>query len=91
MDPDPDPTSSRYSISTYVNYSVFSVSYCKFLAAITTAYEPKSFKEAMEDENWRFASRDEIYALEESGTWDIVTLPKGKRALSCKWVFRLKF
>lgn len=45
----------------------------------------------MEDENWRFASRDEINVLEESGTWDIVTLPKGKKALGCKWVFRLKF
>lgn len=76
---DLDPTAGCYSISTYVDYSVFSVSHCQFLAAITTAYEPRSFKEAMEDKNWRFASRDEIDALEESGTWDIVTLPKGKK------------
>lgn len=45
----------------------------------------------MEDENWRLASRDEIDTLEASNTWDVVTLPKGKRALACKWVFRLKF
>lgn len=81
---DPDPTSGRYSISTYVDYSVFSVSHCKFLAAITTAYEPRIFKEAMEDENWHFASRAQIDALEESGTWDVVKLPKGKKAPSCK-------
>lgn len=80
-----------YSISTYVDYSVFSDSHCQFVAAITLAYEPRNFKEAMEDEHWRASSRDEIDALEASGTWDIVTLPKGKRALACKWVFRLKF
>lgn len=45
----------------------------------------------MEDENWHFASRDEIDALEESGTWDIVTLPIREKALGCKWVFRLNF
>lgn len=45
----------------------------------------------MEDENWHFASRAQIDALEESGTWDVVKLPKGKKAPSCKWVFRLKF
>lgn len=81
------PSPAKYPLSTYVDFSVFSESHCQFLAVITLVYEPKSFKEAMEDENWRFASGDEIDAFEASGTWDIVTLPKGKRALACKWVF----
>lgn len=85
------PPTALYSISTYIDCSVFSESHCHFLAAITIAYEPRTFKEAMLDENWRHASRHEIDALEESGTWDIVTLPEGKRALSCKRVFKLKF
>lgn len=34
---------------------------------------------------------DEITACEENGTWTIETLPPGKTALGCKWVFRLKF
>lgn len=70
---------------------MFSVNHCQFLASITIACEPTSFKKAMEDANWRLAVRHEIDALEDSDTWEIVTLPKGKKALACKWVFRLKF
>lgn len=35
--------------------------------------------------------RTEIDALDENGTWTIETLPPGKKAIGCKWVFRLKF
>lgn len=59
--------------------------------AITKAIEPKSFAEAVEDENWRFAVEDEIVALENNGTWTVEDLPSGKKAIGCKWVFRLKF
>lgn len=45
----------------------------------------------MLDEKWRNAMRQEIDALDENGTWTIETLPSGKKAIGCKWVFRLKF
>lgn len=80
-----------YSILDYVDYSVFSVNHCQFLAFITISCEPTSFKKTMEDTNWRLAVRHEIDALEDSDPWEIVILPKGKKALACKWVFRLKF
>lgn len=53
--------------------------------------EPKSYKEAFLHEHWRDAVTDEIVACEDSGTWTVVTLPAGKKALNCKWVFKLKF
>jgi len=61
------------------------------LLAITSGVEPKSYQEAIEDENWRYAVKDEIDALEENGTWTVETLPAGKKPIGCKWVFRLKF
>ena len=33
----------------------------------------------------------ELHALEENGTWSLTTLPHGKRAVGCKWVYKLKF
>ena len=34
--------------------------------------------------------KDEMKSLEKNVTWQLAELPKGKRALSNKWVFRLK-
>lgn len=34
---------------------------------------------------------EEIHALEENRTWDLVDLPNGKRPVGCKWVFTVKF
>ena len=29
-------------------------------------------------------------SLHKNGTWDLVKLPKEKKAVSCKWVFKRK-
>ena len=42
-----------------------------FLAAITKHKEPSSFKEAVKDPGWRQAMKEEIDALERSGTWTL--------------------
>ena len=62
-----------YPIAHYVNCNKFSPRHRVFLTAITEGIEPRSFKEAMQDEGWREAMQKEIAALEANGTWDIVT------------------
>ena len=34
--------------------------------------------------------KKELQALEENHSWDIVSLPTGKKAISCKWVYKSK-
>ncbi|XP_048490033.1 uncharacterized protein LOC125491993 [Beta vulgaris subsp. vulgaris] len=57
----------------------------KFLAAVLTHTEPKSFKEAMKNANWKASMQDEIKALKDNGSWTLEPLPPGKRALGSQW------
>ncbi|WVZ69502.1 hypothetical protein U9M48_018276 [Paspalum notatum var. saurae] len=53
--------------------------------------EPSTYTEAMisgDREKWMFAMQEEMQSLEKNGTWDIVRLPAGKKAVRCKWIFK---
>ena len=55
--------------------------------------EPLTLKEARRCEhsnNWELAMQAEIITLHENNTWVLVELPKGKRAIPNKWVYKLK-
>lgn len=54
---------------------------------------PETYTEAINSQQcseWRRAMEKEISSLKENQTWKLVPLPKGTKALPCKWVFRLK-
>ncbi|KAG7598815.1 GAG-pre-integrase domain [Arabidopsis suecica] len=87
----PYPSATPYPLDNYLSSSQFSDNYQVYLNAITSGSEPTSYKEAILDENWKSAVSDEIVSLENLGTWTVEDLPPGKKALGCKWVFRLKY
>ncbi|KAJ3684366.1 hypothetical protein LUZ61_013530 [Rhynchospora tenuis] len=80
-----------YPIAHYVNCDKFSAAHRQFLAAVTAKKEPEHFGEAMKDSNWRKAMQTEIEALEHNNTWSIEDLPSNKKAIGCKWVYRIKY
>lgn len=53
--------------------------------------EPAFYHEAKGIPAWEEAMAKEIQALTENQTWDIVPLPKGKKAIACRWVFKVKY
>jgi hypothetical protein len=45
----------------------------------------------MEDkESWRLAMDEEMDALRNNDTWDLVPVFDGKKPIGCKWVFKKK-
>lgn len=60
----------------------------------STCTDPTTFKEAMSSnnkENWLMAcTYREMNSIEENQTWSLVDLPKGRKAISSKWVFKEK-
>ena len=36
------------------------------------------------------AMNEEMAALDANKTWDLVPLPKDKKAIGCKWVYKIK-
>jgi hypothetical protein len=54
---------------------------------------PTTYKEAelsSESGKWKDAMSEEMKSLHENDTWELVKLPKGKKAIGCKWVFARK-
>ncbi|KAG9455031.1 hypothetical protein H6P81_007935 [Aristolochia fimbriata] len=47
---------------------------------------PKAIRSS-ESGRWVSTMEEEIESLEKNKTWELAQLPKGKRAIGCKWVF----
>ncbi|CAL8994927.1 unnamed protein product, partial [Prunus brigantina] len=53
--------------------------------------DPLSFEEACEHEHWIQAMGEEIHAIEKNDTWELTSLPKGKKPIGVKWVYKTKY
>uniref|UniRef100_A0A1J3J2T0 Retrovirus-related Pol polyprotein from transposon TNT 1-94 n=4 Tax=Noccaea caerulescens TaxID=107243 RepID=A0A1J3J2T0_NOCCA len=62
-----------------------------YINALDNGAIPQSYEEAMELTVWVEAVEDETQAMERNHTWDEADLPKGKRAVTSKWVFTIKY
>ncbi|KAH9679291.1 retrovirus-related pol polyprotein from transposon TNT 1-94-like protein [Citrus sinensis] len=54
---------------------------------------PNTFGEALrssESDQWKLAMEEEMKFLYQNQTWELVKLPKGKRAIGNKWVYTKK-
>ena len=52
--------------------------------------EPRSFAEAEGDVACRASMQQEMDTVERNRTWELAYLPAGHRAITLKWVFKLK-
>ena len=60
---------------------------------VTEVEEPTTLKKALESdhaENWKAAADSEYQSLLKNETWELVELPPGRKAITCRWVFKVK-
>ncbi|GJU86702.1 putative RNA-directed DNA polymerase [Tanacetum coccineum] len=84
-------TKVKYNIDKYVNYSKLSSENYSFSTNINKLSEPKSFAKACADPRWVEAMNLEMEALNRNGTWVVTELPSGRKAIGCKWVWKIKY
>ncbi|GKD31724.1 retrovirus-related pol polyprotein from transposon TNT 1-94, partial [Tanacetum coccineum] len=54
------------------------------------AGDPTNAESAIGKEVWKKAMQEEINSIEKNGTWKLVNLPEGKKAIGLKWIFKTK-
>ena len=69
-----------------MSYAHLSPTYQSYIAANSVVKEPDSYLEAIHDERWIEDMQNEIQALESNHTWELTDLPKGKKAIGCRWI-----
>jgi hypothetical protein len=52
--------------------------------------EPTCFEQVIGNPKWDNAMDEEMSALDANATWEFVTLPKDKKKIGCKWVYKVK-
>ena len=85
------PGKTLYPIANYLSVSAFTKQHQAFLVTITTEAVPRNYSEAVRDPRFNGAMKSEIAALESQHTWDVTTLPPGKKTIGCQWIYSNKY
>lgn len=62
-------------------------------ANLVEIIEPRNLKEALRSPQfteWKSAIMEELDSLTSRKTWEVTELPRGRKCLGCRWVFKLK-
>lgn len=73
-----------------VTYDANSNSHKSFLSQTNSISEPRNYNEVVCQPIWVEAMQNELKALSDNKMWELVDLPKDKKAIGNKWVYKVK-
>lgn len=81
---------SVLTLYSFVSYNNLSSSSNSFIVSLDSISLPTMIHKTLSHFSWRTAMEEEMTALKDNGTWALVHLPEGKKAIGCNWVFAIK-
>ena len=73
------------------SFAQYPEDHCAFMVSLDESHVPRSYEEAMMIQEWRDSVNAEADAMIKNDTWYESELPKGKRAVSSRWIFTIKY
>ena len=72
-------------------YNDYMAHHYAHMTKVTKKRPPESYAEAEKDANWCAVMEEELHALAQNETWDLVDAPKGVNPIGCMWVYKVKY
>ncbi|KAL0641591.1 hypothetical protein Bca4012_103035 [Brassica carinata] len=73
------------------SFAQYPEEHCAFMVNLDENYIPRSYEEAIMDKEWKESVGAEAGAMIKNDTWYESELPKGKKAVSSRWIFTIKY
>ena len=78
-------------ITNYLNYVKVSTNYESILMTLNQTIIPNTTTETAQYPHWKQAMDEEMQALINNRTWNVVELKQGIKLVGCTWVFTIKY
>ncbi len=73
-----------------LTYDGFVAHHYTYMVRVVHEVGPICFELAIENPKWDNAMDEKMAALDANATWELVVLPKDKKTIRCKWVYKVK-
>ena len=70
---------TKHLMSNCVSYDKLSPTFLAFTSQLSPVEIPKNVQEALRVPEWRKAIEEQMRAIEKNRTWEVMSLPRGRR------------